>query len=125
VAANRGLEPRKLSGLVSGELDWIVMKALEKDRNRRYNAASATLAGCGQGLDADKIDASVRGRPRRQALDWLRADRSVWDRPLGKEPDKVRQVIMQNLQHWLKDPDLTRVRGPHRLSMLPESERRP
>jgi serine/threonine protein kinase len=29
IAANRGLEPRKLSGLVHGELDWIVMKCLE------------------------------------------------------------------------------------------------
>jgi tetratricopeptide (TPR) repeat protein len=40
VAANRGLEPRKLSGVVRGELDWIVMKALEKDRNRRYETAN-------------------------------------------------------------------------------------
>ena len=40
VAANRGLEPKKLSGLVRGELDWIVMKALDKDRNRRYETAS-------------------------------------------------------------------------------------
>jgi tetratricopeptide (TPR) repeat protein/serine/threonine protein kinase len=41
VAANRGLEPKKLSGLVRGELDWIVMKALDKDRNRRYESADA------------------------------------------------------------------------------------
>jgi WD40 repeat protein/serine/threonine protein kinase len=40
IAANRSLEPRKLSGLVRGELDWIVMKALEKDRNRRYGTTS-------------------------------------------------------------------------------------
>jgi tetratricopeptide (TPR) repeat protein len=40
VAANRGLEPKKLSGLVRGELDWIVMKALEKDRGRRYESAN-------------------------------------------------------------------------------------
>src|SRR5438045_5849135 len=40
IAANRGLEPSKLSGLVRGELDWIVMKTLEKDRNRRYDTAS-------------------------------------------------------------------------------------
>jgi serine/threonine protein kinase/tetratricopeptide (TPR) repeat protein len=40
-AANRGLEPKKLRGLVRGELDWIVMKALEKDRNRRYETANA------------------------------------------------------------------------------------
>jgi serine/threonine protein kinase len=40
IAANRGLEAKKLSGLVRGELDWIVMKALEKDRNRRYETAN-------------------------------------------------------------------------------------
>ena len=39
IAANRGLEPKKLSGVVRGELDWIVMRALEKDRNRRYETA--------------------------------------------------------------------------------------
>jgi eukaryotic-like serine/threonine-protein kinase len=40
IAANRSLEPKKLTGLVRGELDWIVMKALEKDRNRRYETAN-------------------------------------------------------------------------------------
>src|SRR5688500_5904678 len=40
IAANRGLEPKQLSSLVHGELDWIVMKALEKDRSRRYETAS-------------------------------------------------------------------------------------
>jgi serine/threonine protein kinase/tetratricopeptide (TPR) repeat protein len=44
VAANRGLEPKKLSGVVRGELDWIVMKALDKDRSRRYESANS-LAG--------------------------------------------------------------------------------
>jgi serine/threonine protein kinase/tetratricopeptide (TPR) repeat protein len=40
IAAARGLEPEKLSGLVRGELDWVVMKCLEKDRNRRYDSAN-------------------------------------------------------------------------------------
>src|SRR5205814_779639 len=40
IAANRGTEPKRLSGLVRGELDWIVMKALEKDRSRRYETAN-------------------------------------------------------------------------------------
>jgi serine/threonine protein kinase len=40
LAANRGTEPAKLTRLVRGELDWIVMKALEKDRNRRYEMAN-------------------------------------------------------------------------------------
>src|SRR5262245_35458459 len=41
LAANRGTEPAQLTRLVRGELDWIVMKALEKDRNCRYETASA------------------------------------------------------------------------------------
>jgi len=40
LAADRGTEPAKLARLVRGELDWIVMKALEKDRNRRYETAN-------------------------------------------------------------------------------------
>jgi eukaryotic-like serine/threonine-protein kinase len=44
IAANRSMEPKKLSGLVRSELDWIAMKALEKDRNRRYETAAAVAA---------------------------------------------------------------------------------
>jgi eukaryotic-like serine/threonine-protein kinase len=40
IAANRGSEPKKLTGLMRGELDWIVMKTLDKDRNRRYETAN-------------------------------------------------------------------------------------
>jgi eukaryotic-like serine/threonine-protein kinase len=44
IAANRQIEPKKLSTLVRGELDWIVMKAMEKDRSRRYATANALAA---------------------------------------------------------------------------------
>ncbi len=40
IAAKRHVEPKKLSTLVRGELDWIVMKAMEKDRTRRYETAN-------------------------------------------------------------------------------------
>jgi serine/threonine protein kinase len=40
IAAKRKLEPAKLTRLVQGDLDWIVMKALEKDRGRRYETAN-------------------------------------------------------------------------------------
>ncbi len=43
VAAKRHTEPRRLGTLVRGELDWIVMKALEKDRQRRYETASGLM----------------------------------------------------------------------------------
>jgi serine/threonine protein kinase len=51
LAAGRHTEPVRLTKLVRGELDWIVMKALEKDRQRRYESATAfatrRLALCG------------------------------------------------------------------------------
>jgi WD40 repeat protein len=59
VAANRGMEPRKLSGLVRGDLDWIVMKALEKDRARRY----ATANGLGQDVRRYLADEPVQAGP--------------------------------------------------------------
>jgi tetratricopeptide (TPR) repeat protein len=40
LAAQRKLEPRRLTRLVHGDLDWIVMKCLEKDRGRRYETAN-------------------------------------------------------------------------------------
>src|SRR5438034_2148961 len=57
IAANRGLEPRKLSGLVHGELDWIVMKSLEKDRTRRYETANGMASDVQRYLDDEAVHA--------------------------------------------------------------------
>jgi serine/threonine protein kinase/tetratricopeptide (TPR) repeat protein len=57
IAERRGLEPRRLSQQVRGELDWIVMKALEKDRNRRYESASAFAADVQRYLDDEPVQA--------------------------------------------------------------------
>jgi tetratricopeptide (TPR) repeat protein len=57
IAANRSLEPLKLNRLVQGELDWIVMKALEKDRNRRYDTASSLAADVGRYLNDEAVQA--------------------------------------------------------------------
>jgi tetratricopeptide (TPR) repeat protein/serine/threonine protein kinase len=59
IAVNRGLEPKKLSSLVRGELDWIVMKCLEKDRNRRYE----TAGGLAQDIDRYLHDEAVQACP--------------------------------------------------------------
>jgi tetratricopeptide (TPR) repeat protein len=40
IAAKRKLEPKRLTKIVSGDLDWIVMKCLEKERGRRYETAN-------------------------------------------------------------------------------------
>lgn len=57
IAANRGLEPLKLNRLVQGELDWIVMKSLEKDRNRRYETANALTIDLQHYLDDEPVQA--------------------------------------------------------------------
>src|SRR5206468_263729 len=55
LAANRGTEPGKLTRLVCGELDWIVMKTLEKDRSRRYETANAFAADVQRYLNDDPV----------------------------------------------------------------------
>ena len=87
IAANRGMEPAKLTKLVRGELDWIVMKALEKDRNRRYETANGfatdvqryladePVQACppSAGVSAPEVrqqESRVRWQPRRRCCWW-------------------------------------------------------
>ena len=62
VAANRQTDARKLSRSLRGELDWIVMKALEKDRSRRYETAS----GLARDVERYLADEPVRPARRRR-----------------------------------------------------------
>jgi serine/threonine protein kinase/tetratricopeptide (TPR) repeat protein len=55
VSANRRSDPKRLRRLLHGELDWVVMKALEKDRNRRYESASAFAADVERYLNDEPV----------------------------------------------------------------------
>jgi tRNA A-37 threonylcarbamoyl transferase component Bud32 len=57
ISAQRKMEPARLARLVRGELDWIVMRALEKDRVRRYDTASALARDIQRYLAGDPVDA--------------------------------------------------------------------
>jgi serine/threonine protein kinase len=57
IAAARKTEPAKLSRLVRGEIDWIVMKCLEKDRSRRYDTASALARDIQHHLADEPVEA--------------------------------------------------------------------
>jgi serine/threonine protein kinase len=57
ISAQRQMEPAKLSKLVKGELDWIVMKCLDKDRNRRYETASDLAADVQRYLNDEPVQA--------------------------------------------------------------------
>src|SRR5690606_24905693 len=60
-AAARRTEPARLRRQLRGDLDWIVMRALEKDPERRYPTAYALSADIRRALDNQPVDA---GRPR-------------------------------------------------------------
>jgi len=51
------IDPHKLGQSLRGELDWIVMKALEKDRNRRYETASSFAADVERFLADEPVQA--------------------------------------------------------------------
>jgi eukaryotic-like serine/threonine-protein kinase len=63
VAAHRHAEPGRLSQLLSGDLDWIVMKTLEKDRTRRYETAN----GLAMDIERHLADEPVLASPPRAA----------------------------------------------------------
>ncbi len=62
LSANRGTEPKKLTGLLRNELDWIVMKALEKDRTRRYETANGFAADVLRYLGGEAVQAHPPSR---------------------------------------------------------------
>lgn len=57
LAAVRQIEPRKLTALLRGELDWVVMKCLEKQRNRRYETANALARDVQRYLSDEAVEA--------------------------------------------------------------------
>src|SRR5437667_7461294 len=57
LSANRNSDPRRLGQLFRGELVWIVMRALEKDRNRRYDTASSFAADVQRYLHDEPVQA--------------------------------------------------------------------
>ena len=57
VARSRAIEPARLSKLIRGELDWVVLKAMDKDRARRYETANAFALDIRRYLDNEPVTA--------------------------------------------------------------------
>jgi serine/threonine protein kinase/WD40 repeat protein/tetratricopeptide (TPR) repeat protein len=57
IASQRGTVPRELGAMLRGELDWIVMKALEKNRDRRYESANTFAADVERYLRHEAVEA--------------------------------------------------------------------
>lgn len=57
IAISRGSDPQKLGTLLRGDLDWIAMKALEKNRDRRYETANGLATDVQRYLDGEAVTA--------------------------------------------------------------------
>ncbi|MFZ0866002.1 MAG: serine/threonine-protein kinase [Candidatus Sulfotelmatobacter sp.] len=57
IAAKRNTDPRRLASMLSGDLDWITLKALEKDHTRRYGTPSELSADIGRYLRNEPVNA--------------------------------------------------------------------
>lgn len=57
IAAQRSIEPKRLGRSLSGDLDWIVMKSLEKERHRRYDSAAGLVRDVERFLNEEAIEA--------------------------------------------------------------------
>jgi serine/threonine protein kinase/Flp pilus assembly protein TadD len=70
----RGTEPPKLIGQVRGDLDWIVMKCLEKDRARRYETAN----GLARDLERHLNNEPIVARPPSRLYEFQKTMRRHW-----------------------------------------------
>lgn len=57
IAAQRSIEPNQLRKSLTGDLDWIVMKALDKERGRRYETANGLLRDVERFLNDEAVEA--------------------------------------------------------------------
>ena len=62
IAAARRVEPTRLGALVRGELDWIVMMALDKDRRRRYDTPNDLADDIEAFLQGERVQAAPPSR---------------------------------------------------------------
>src|SRR5215831_12601102 len=65
IAASRDVEPAHLKRALQGDLDWVVMKALEKDRTRRYETANGFAADIQRHLAHEPVVAAPPSRAYR------------------------------------------------------------
>jgi hypothetical protein len=65
IAANRGTDPQRLAAQLAGDLDWIVMKAMEKERSRRYETANGLATDVLRHLNNEVVSARPPSRAYR------------------------------------------------------------
>jgi eukaryotic-like serine/threonine-protein kinase len=96
----------------------------DRQAQHAYHAAcAAALAASGQGKDEPPPDDAAKARLRQQALDWLKAELSAWNRVKLTSGPGNKELVARTLAHWKADADLASIRDEKELAKLPEKER--
>jgi WD40 repeat protein/formylglycine-generating enzyme required for sulfatase activity/tetratricopeptide (TPR) repeat protein len=91
----------------------------------RYIAAcAAALAAAGQGQDEPPQGDAAKAKLRGQALDWLKAELTVWRKLFESGPPQDRPAIVQTLLSWQQDIDLAGIRDAAALAKLAVDEQK-
>jgi serine/threonine protein kinase/formylglycine-generating enzyme required for sulfatase activity len=97
----------------------------DRQAQPRYHAArAAALAAAGPGKDEPPLDEAGKAKLRGQALDWLKAELTAWNKGFNSGPPQDRPALLQTLSNWQQDPDLAGLRDAAALAKLPAEERK-
>jgi tetratricopeptide (TPR) repeat protein len=126
IAKHRNAEPPRLIHLVRGDLDWIVMKCLEKDRARRYDTANGLAMDARRHLENEPVIARPPSAAYRIQKAWRRNKTaftaaalvalvlavatgiSVWQATVAKERMAESEAISKFLTQVFQSPDPAR-----------------
>jgi serine/threonine-protein kinase len=98
--------------------------AEDLDAGHRYEAAcAAALAGFGRDADGAGLSVEERGRWRRHAQMWLRADMAAWTQKLDTGAKVDRELVQRVSARWWADPGLGWLHEPDALKELSATER--
>jgi serine/threonine-protein kinase len=89
----------------------------------KYYRAGHLAVLAGGGSDAAKLDDKDRTRWRKQALEWLRTARVLWEKRTERGSASERAEAREQMRWWQQEPDLATVRDAPALAKLPEAER--
>jgi tetratricopeptide (TPR) repeat protein/serine/threonine protein kinase len=111
------------AGLYADALPADGTPASDPRNPHRFNAArAAALAADGQGEDAGALDDAARARRRGQALEWLRADLTLWGELVDRDAPGWAAAARETLRRWQGDPALASLREDAALEKLPAAE---
>ena len=97
----------------------------DRQAHHRYNAARAACqAAAGQGSDEPPLDDAAKTKLRGQALDWLKAELTVYGKLFESSTPQEQEVIVMSVNAWKYERSLFSIRDSSALTKLPAVEQK-